>query len=663
MDLAVVQRLSASIIVLSLAGGLSAQTSDKQLSGLSMDDLMNAEVTSVTRHGEKLSDTAAAVFVISREDIERSGATTIPDVLRIVPGLEVASVDGTISAISARGFNGRWANKMLVMIDGRTVYNPGFSGVLWNVQDTLLEDIDRIEVIRGPGGTLWGANAVNGVINIITRNAIETPGTMVSAGTGTTERAFASARYGGAIGNDVHFRMFAKSFDRGANQLESGGHVQDAWRAQRVGFRADWIASSKDNLVLEGDAYHGSAQETIGLVPASDPLHGPFAATIDDRGGDAILRWTQTQSTRSETTLQAYFDYADHPSPEILERRHTFDVDFQHQISAGTRQSFVWGLGYRRDEAHTTSPLEIVTFSSPDIHNDLFSGFVQDEIRLPHDIRLTLGSKLQHDEFSGFQAQPTIRALWRPSDHQAVWAAVTDAARTPSWTELFGTVNAQGFVGPGGQPGLVVVQGNRSLRPERELSYETGYRWLGAGGASIDVATFYSTFKGIVDNGTNALYQDAAGHLILPMPFENAVFGHSVGAEIFASDRITDRIDLRAGYTWLYLVDHDLEDDPNPIGVDDTPSHQFQFRAHFNVSPTFNVDSSANYVSRLKTIDVPSYVRFDLHLAWHPSAAWELSLVGQNLFDDKHREFTGYSEPAAGPINRSIYGKITWHSH
>ncbi len=309
------------------------------------------------------------------------------------------------------------------------------------------------------------------------------------------------------------------------------------------------------------------------------------------------------------------------------------------------------------------SPLEIVSLSPSNVHNDLFSGFVQDEIRLPHDIRLTIGSKVQRDDFSGFQAQPTIRALWRPSERQAVWGAITSAVRTPSWTELFGTANAQGFVGPDGQPGLVVVQGNRSLKPERELSYETGYRWLGAGGASIDMATFYSTFKGIVDNSTNAPYRDVAGRLIVPLPFENAVFGHSVGAEILASDRITDRIDLRAGYTWLYIVDHDLDDNPNPIGVDDSPSHQFQLRAHFNLSPTVEVDSSANLVSRLRATDVPSYVRVDLHLAWHLFAAWELSLVGQNLFDDKHREFAGYSEPSAGPINRSVYGKITWHSH
>ncbi len=313
----VLRRFGVPVFLWSFAAGLSAQTPDKALSGLSMDDLMNVEVTSVARHGERLSDTAAAVFVITRDDIARSGATTIPDVLRIVPGLEVASVDGTIWAISARGFNGRWANEMLVMIDGRSVYNPGFSGVYWNVQDTLLEDIDRIEVIRGPGGTLWGVNAVNGVINIITRNAIETPGTMVSVGAGTTERGFASARYGGAVGNDIHFRMFAKTFDREPNQLESGGSAKDAWRGLRAGFRGDWIASPKDNLVLEGDVYRGSAQETIGLVPLSDPLRAPFSASINDRDGNAILRWTQTQSKRSETTLQAYFDYADHPSPAI----------------------------------------------------------------------------------------------------------------------------------------------------------------------------------------------------------------------------------------------------------------------------------------------------------------------------------------------------------
>jgi iron complex outermembrane recepter protein len=663
MDLAVLRRLGASIIVLALAAAAGAQAPPKDLSGLSMDDLMNTEVTSVARHSERLSDTAAAVFVISREDIERSGATTIPEALRMAPGVEVASVDGAIWAVSARGFNGRYANKMLVMIDGRTVYNPVFSGIQWNVQDTLLEDIDRIEVIRGPGGTLWGANAVNGVINIITRNAIETPGTVVSAGAGTTERGFASARYGGASGDNVHFRVFAKAFDREANRRESVGRVNDAWNGLRAGFRADWIATAKDSVAIEGEIYRGRAEETIALVPASDPLHSPFFANVNDRGGDAILHWTHTQSKRSETSLQAYVDYADNPSPSLAVRRRDFDVDFQHQLSVGTRQSLVWGLGYRRNEARTGSPLGIASFPSPTLDDDLVSGFVQDEVRLPHDIRLTIGSKVEHDDLSGYQAQPTIRVLWRPSERQALWAAATNAVRTPSWVERSATVNAQGFVGPDGQPGLAVVSGDPNLKPEREMSYETGYRWLGGRGASIDVATFFSKFKEIINNEVGVPYRDSGGRLILPLPYVNSAFGHSEGVEISASDRITNGIDLRAGYTWLNIHRHDLDGDESPLGVADTPSQQLQLRAFFTISPAFEVDTSAYYVSPLRATGIPAYVRFDLRLAWHASPSWDFSLVGQNLFDDKHREFAGGDGPASGPINRSVYGKITWHSH
>jgi iron complex outermembrane receptor protein len=662
MDLVAVRRLGASIIAVALVAGAGAQTPPKDLTGLSMDDLMNVEVTSVARHGERLSDTAAAVFVISREDIERSGATSIPEALRIVPGLEVASIDGTIWAISARGFNGRWANKMLVMIDGRTVYNPVFSGTYWNVQDTLLEDVDRIEVIRGPGGTLWGANAVNGVINIITRNAIETLGTMVSAGGGTTERAFASARYGGAVGDDVHFRVFAKSFDRGANRSGSLP-AQDAWSGQRAGFRADWIATKKDSVALEGEVYQGSADETIAFASAVDPLRGPFVAIIEDRGGDAVVRWTETQSTRSETTLQAYIDYASHPSPLMLERRRDFDVDFQHQLSLWARHSIVWGVGYRRNEVRTGSPLEIASLTPSIVHDDLVSGFVQDEVRLPHDVRLTIGSKVQHDAFSGYQPQPTIRALWRPSERQAVWAAATSAVRTPSWIELMGTVNVQRFRGPDGQPGLVVVQGNPALKPEREMSYEAGYRWLARDGQSIDVATFYSRFKGIIDNQPAPPYRDSRGHLAIPMPFANQGVGQSEGVEISADDRVTDRIDLRAGYTWLNVVHHDHDGEANATGVADAPSNQFQARAFFTVSPAFEVDAATYLVSRLRATDIPAYARFDLRLAWHMASSWDFSLAGQNLFDHSHREFIGNESVTAGPINRSVYGKITWHSH
>ncbi|HJW96230.1 MAG TPA: TonB-dependent receptor [Thermoanaerobaculia bacterium] len=631
--------------------GAFAQAPD--LAKLDVGDLMNVEVTSVARRGQKIADTPAAVFVITQEDIQRSGATTIAEVLRIVPGLDVASVDGNIWAISARGFNDRWSNKTLVLIDGRSAYSPLFSGVYWDIQDTNLEDIDRIEVIRGPGGTLWGTNGAYGTINIITKNAIETQGVSATLGGGTTERSFASLRYGSGIGDNFHFRVFAKSYDRDAT-------TRDSWHGGRAGFRADWMASPSDNITFESELYRGSSEEMAGLFAPSDPLHGPWHLDSQPGGAGITLKWTQTQSTRSETTLQVYGDYAARLDSLLDERRRAYDIDFQHRISATPRNELVWGAGYRRNIVHATSSHELIDLPHAQ-SEEVLSAFVQDEIRLPHNVNVTLGAKLQYEHDDGAQIQPTLRVLWHPSEHQSVWAAATRAVRNPGWIEQNGTINLAASAGEGGVPSEVILYPNPEIEPESENTFELGYRREWSDRFTVDVTTYHEHLAHVINMEADGVpHADAAGQrVIVPLRWRNDDSGHAYGFELFTTARITDRWDATAGLSLLDLHNrHAGTDDAQLFGS--SPKRQLQLRNIFELTPRLELDMAAYYVSRLEAQHIPAYLRVDALLAWHLNPAVELSVAGQNLFDERHSEFTGDDPATSVPIKRSVYGKVTW---
>ena len=362
-----------------------------ELIELSIEDLVKVKVTSVSKKPQKILEAPAAIFVITQEDIRRSGAVSIPEVLRMVPGLEVAKIDSNKWAVTSRGFNGRFANKLLVLIDGRTVYTPLFSGVYWDMKDTLLNDIDRIEIIRGPGAALWGANAVNGVINIITKEAKDTHGTMVIAGTGTEEQGFGAIRYGGMIGQDTHYRVYAKYFNRDGAVHVSGEDAADSWDVFRTGFRMDSAMSDKDRLTLQGDVYNGRTGETV-ITKSFDPTDpATFDQENDIAGANLLGRWKHSISDTSNIALQVYYDYTDRSSA-ILEQRHdTFDIDFQHNFGLDQDHQIVWGLGYRfiRDDISNT----FYSSWNPDNRDiDLLSAFVQDDITLvDKKVKLTLG--------------------------------------------------------------------------------------------------------------------------------------------------------------------------------------------------------------------------------------------------------------------------------
>lgn len=639
------------------------------LTELSIEELMQVEVTSVSRRAEPISAAAAAVFVITQEDIRRSGATSIPEALRMVPGLEVARIDANKWAISARGFNGRFANKLLVLVDGRSVYTPLFSGVFWDVQDLLLEDVDRIEVIRGPGATLWGANAVNGVINVLTRSARETAGGLVTAGGGSEERGFLGLRYGGSLGASTAYRVYAKTFDRGSGERLTGGAGADDWSMSRAGFRLDSTLPSS-GLTLQGDLYDGEIGETLTLQSLRSPVPRTVDTDMQVGGGHLLGRWQRTMSTTSELALQLYYDRTERTAALVEEDRDTFDVELQHGFAPTARHRVVWGLGYRRtgDDIRGTELLSLHPARRTD---ELASAFFQDEVTLrPDRLWLILGSKLEHNDYSGFELQPNLRTVWIPRPRHTLWGAVSRAIRTPSRAEhdlrLSSEVAGPGALFPASPPAVFTVLGNPDYGSEELLAWELGYRAGLAPGLFVDVATFYNVYDRLRATRTGEPFPEVAPappHLVVPVYPTNDLDGETWGAELAVDWRAAGNWRLSAAYTYLRVQLHERPGiDPLNLSVEgDSPRHQLAFRSSLDLLRGLELDLTARYVDELPALATDSYVSLDLRLGWKPVSRLELSLVGQDLLEGSHVEFAPEVIPTHPTgVERGLYGKLIW---
>ena len=617
-----------------------AQQPDSTLSAealkkLSIEQLMNLQVTSVSKRPERLSQTASAIQVITQEDIRRSGASSLAEALRLATNLQVAQVDSRQWAISARGFNGTTANKLLVLIDGRTVYTPLFSGVFWDVQEVPLADIDRIEVISGPGATLWGANAVNGVINVVTKDAKDTQGVLLSGGGGTEQHGFGTVRYGGALGSTVRARIYGRAFGRDATALPSGQDAADDWHLWQGGFRMDWDASNVNRATLQGDLYDGRIGQ-------------PTAADIAVSGGNVMAKWSHTISETSSLAAQLYYDRTHRDIPGTFgEDLDTYDVDLQYGTRLGARHDFVWGLGYRliNDRVANSSML---AFLPPGVARQWFTGFVQDEVALvPSRLYVALGTKIEHNDYVGFEVQPSGRVNWRLSSSGTAWAAVSRALRSPSRIdrELFAPAQPPYFLAGG--PGF---------HSEEELAYELGYRHQ-EGSLALSVATFYSRYHGL--RSLEQTNPPAA----TPIVIGNGQDGESYGAELTADYRVTDRWRLRAGYTELRV--HIW---PNPGSTDrsrgasesHTPDRQFFVWSSVDLPADLRLDAGLRAIDDISNQQVPAYAELNATLSWQPMTNLDLSLVGQNLLHDRHVEF-GAPGPTRREIERGVYGALAWH--
>ena len=640
------------------------------VTAFTLEDLINMKVTSVSKREQKLADAPAAIFVITQEDIRRSGARNIPEALRLAPGVEVARIDENKWAITARGFNGRFANKLLVLIDGRSVYTPLFSGVNWNVQDVFLDDVDRIEVIRGPGATLWGANAVNGVINIITKAAEATQGVLITAEGGNDLKAVTSVRYGGKIGQNTHYRAYSKYFNWNSSTDIAGNNAFDDWDTTRGGFRIDSDYTPDDSLTLQGELYRGSYGETLTASQLIPPYQITFRNSGNFSGGNVLGRWNHA-FTKSKTSLQLYYDRTNTSAESLLsDHQNIYDLDFQHDIRVSEGNELIWGAGYRytQDKIHPSNYVSIY----PD-HRGLswLSAFTQDEFGLfKQRLRVTVGSKFEHNDFTGFEVEPNARLLWNVSSKHSFWGAISRAVRTPARAEQ--DVQLTASVQPpsaatNGLPVLANFLGDRGLKSEDLVAYEAGYRFQVGSSFSADFAGFYNSYSNLVSAEPQPLFLETnplPPHLTMPMVVSNKRSGAAQGMEFLAEWRVAAKWKVTGSYGFLTMDIHPNADSldttsVNPGGA--SPRHQYYIRSSFDPTKAFEQDVTLRYVHSLSNLAIPSYYSLDARLGWKPAANIELSVSGQNLTDNRHLEFRpDFISTSPTQVKRSLQGSLTF---
>ena len=677
--------ISAHICLLpALAAGQQAA-----LAELSLEELMDVEVTSASRKPQRAGDVAAAVFVITQDDIRRSGATSVPEVLRMAPGVEVARIDANKWAVTARGFNGRFANKLLVLLDGRSMYTRLFSGVFWDTLDTELADIDRIEVIRGPGAAVWGANAVNGVINIITKPALETQGAVATVGTGGEERGFGSVRYGGELSEGQgHYRVYGKYLNRdGGLNAFTGQPSGDASEFSRAGLRLDYALSSADSLTIHGGAHDGSSGETV-LDRSLDPRFVvPINSNQSVKGGNVLARWERTSSEQAGASLQGYFSHTTRRATLFgRETRTTADFEFQQRSPIGARHDLVWGASYRNTHDDVSGSFAVL-LDPASTTDHVVGSYVQDEISLvPDHLRLTVGARLDHTNYSGYDLQPSARLLWKLTDRQTVWTALSRATRTPSRGDR--TAQLTGLISftepPTGLaqlplPLVTLFRGNDQMGSERVSTFEVGYRAQPQDRFGLDVTAFYSDYDDLRSVTVGSPTCQPLGVSITQNPFCFASAQYLELPAMFGNDSVARMFGLEASadwrhYSWLriqpsysYLGRRSEESLPSPwislalLADGLSPSHQFSLRTGTDISRVVKVDGWLRFVDELAYSSIAKYTTLDARVAWQALPNLEVSVVGQNLLDASHSEFV--SELGDIPlveIQRSAYLQIRW---
>ena len=594
------------------------------LADLSLEQLGNIVVMSVSRREESLAQAPASIYVISAEDIRRAGVTSLPEALRLAPNLLVARADANQYAISARGFNNVLANKLLVMIDGRTVYTPLFSGVFWEAQDVMLEDVERIEVVSGPGATLWGANAVNGVINVITRRAAETQGLLVSAGGGNLEYG-ASARFGGTLPGGGHYRVWGKAFHRENSEFGDGTPIRDGSDRGQIGFRADW-AAGRDAFTVRGDAYLGDIDQV------------PSERTVD--GANLLARWTRTFADGSTARVQAYWDrtHREHPA-SFEERLDTFDLEAQYGLRSGAHELLVGGgFRYARDRVTNTAQQ---AFMPPDKSLRWANAFVQDRIELHPTVDLTLGVKVEDNVYSGAELLPSARIAWRPVSSHLLWTAASRAVRAPSRIDRELNI-------PGAPP--FVLAGNDSFDAEVANVFEVGWRSQPMPALSYSLTVFHHDYTRL-----RSLRPMAGGTV-----FANGIEGTMTGVEGWGVWRVLPSWRLSAGVVALrdrLKVEPGLADAGIPqLGND--PSVQWQARSTLDLGDRQEIDVAVRHVAALPNPVVPAYTAVDARWAWRATRELEVSLTGQNLFDPRHPEWGPSINRAE--VERSFFLRVQW---
>ena len=662
-------RLSDALAVPLLCLSTSAWCAETSLADLSLEDLMKIEVTSASKRPQRLDETPAAAFVITAEDIRRSGVTSIPEALRMAPGVEVAKIASNKWAITVRGFNGRFANKLLVLMDGRSVYSPLWSGTLWENQDTMIEDIERIEVIRGPGAAVWGANAVNGVINIITRHAKDTQGVLAVAGMGAEEKAFAAGRVGSTLGTETFVRGYAKAYERDAGVEPGGLKGPDTWRGGRAGFRLDSRPSAERRLTLIGEAFDSKSGDTWNKPQFTPPYTQRSQFKQANSGWNLTARYEGFGESGSEWMLQSYLDsYHLGTDGTFSENRDTFDVEFHHRSTLAKDHDLLWGLGYRgsRDRIETSGVASIDPGTRP---LSLFSGFLNDDIQLIRDkLRLTLGTRIEHNEWSGWSNQPTARLAWQLDRRQMLWSSLSRAVRTPSRGELDLSFDTDAAApAPPLVPLATVTRVNPSRNatfgPEKVETFEIGYRNLFTSALTLDLTAFASHYRDLRAARLATPFLEPSPlppHLVIPLLTENRQSARTTGIEAAVDWHPLSWLRVQPSYTYLRLsvpasTDPALAGSREGLEGSD-PRHQLSLRTMMDLGRMTKLDLWLRSVSGLPAQNVPHYTALDLRYAWQATRRLELALVAQNL--GRHRQLEFISDNLGSvpvQIQRSVF--------
>jgi iron complex outermembrane receptor protein len=612
------------------------------LADLSIEQLMDESVTSVSKRDQKLGDAAAAITVLSNDDLHRSGATTIAEALRLVPGLDVAATNSGQWAISARGFNNLYANKLLVLVDGRAVYSSVFAGVHWEMQQLMLEDVDRIEVIRGPGATVWGANAVNGVINIVTRSAVDSQGVLAYAGGGGVHEALAGSRYGGKAGENTYYRLFSSYRENADFPLANGVHANDRWETLEGGFRIDHYPQAGTHLTWQAE------------VTRAD-----FAAnTIDASNINTLGRWSELLSERSEFEAQAYYEHAVRNEAYSNGEFDTLDFTLQHTFGLGRRNDVIWGAGYRYVGHKVGSTSPVLQVHDAEFGQQLFNAFLQDEFKLvPDRLTLTAGLKVEHNDYTGFELQPSIRAAFKPAPEQTLWAALSRAVRTPDAIEgkdVFVITIGAPFTAPGGLY-IPRVVGNTQVDSEVLWAYEVGYRIQATRQLNVDIAMFYNDYSKIIDRSSVPVLVpgNPVGSAVLA--WANLFSTKTYGGEIVVTVAPMDAWRLAAGYS--LLIPQSNETALSQLVENRSPRNQASLRSSSDFTQRMSLDAQLRYVDAIASVH--SYVTADLNLIYQLTGALQLSLVGQNLLQPQHAEQAPIRGSIIAEVPRGYYAKLT----
>jgi iron complex outermembrane receptor protein len=649
----IVLRGALGLVLQMAASHAPAAEQTPDLTSLSLEELAQTKVTSVSKSEEPRFLAPAAIHVLTNDDLRLSGVQTFAEALRLAPGVHVARINTSQWAVGIRGFTDRLARAQLALLDGRSLYNPLFAGTYWEAQDAMLEDVDRVEIVRGPGGTLWGANAVNGIVNIITRSAADTQGGFITAGAGNEERGFVRARHGGRIGSRAHYRVYGKYFSRDASFHETPPDFDD-WHQAQAGFRTD-LALGEDTLTVRGGLVSGKAGQRSSTTFYTPPF---TRITYDDAefsGGNLAARWNRAKA-ESQTTIHAYYDRSRRAEAIFEEVRDTVDAEVQYQRNLGARHRLLAGLGYRLSAGRGIG-IETVGFRPPNRTDHIASAFVHHETDFAQDrVRLAVGLKVERNQYTGFELQPSARAVWSPAPRHALWAAVTRAVRTPSRVErdLELTVATSATL-----PVFARVIGNEGFESEEVVAYESGYRLRPWDRLSLELAGFHNRYDSLLGIMADTPFREGE-RTILPFRLANTLRGRSSGVEVASIVQPRPHWILRGEYSYLNL---DLEPRPgsppsSEAAEGSAPRHMLMLRSLVTLPRDVTVHLSYRWLDDLPAQNVPSYASLNARVGVPVGKRLELAVAGRDLLQDHHPEFgapAGRSE-----IQRSVFAEATW---